>query len=341
MSSQTKLGKILAGDEAIIRAAFEKFRNQPVDLDTAGGELDGTDDLPRRTTLGGCASITGPGTFFGRASRTLVLQPNPNPGWAFRRSDLPDSLPINCSPGNIWTTARNIVLCSGSPHNYMRMVEHIVALRCGMGLDDVLIRVESGDPPLFDDSSLDLVKAVENVGIVERDEPARYVTVKEPVTLGQANGGFLTFLPAENGSRALHIDCAVDFPTAIGKQRIRFTVNRRAFRHGSWARTNTNLWMMLYCKTVGKVFADVRHLGYDLRNILVAGPRHYINKPRFPHNGKSLEAVWHRATLDLLAAIALIDKGRLCGTVVSYKSGHALDCIMVRELYEKDLLQEV
>jgi UDP-3-O-acyl-N-acetylglucosamine deacetylase len=334
-------GKVLAGNEEAIRASFAAFSSQPVDQDLTTGEYAGSDDLPFQTTLGGTFSVSGQGTFFGGANRTLVFEPSSEPGWAFLRRDLPGSMPIGCSVRNVWTTARNIVLCSGSPHNYMRMVEHIVALRTGLGLDNVMIRVDSGDPPLFDNSSLDMVESVERVGIVAQKAAPTYVTVKEPVTVAQENGGFLTFLPAENGSRALHVDCAVDFRTAIGQQRIRFTVNRKVFRHGSFARTNTTLWMMLFCKTIGKIFADTRHLGYNRRNILVAGPKHYYNPPRFPTNGKSLEAAWHRATLDLLAAVALIDRGRFCGRILSYKSGHTLDVVMAQELYRHELLEEV
>jgi len=57
-----------------------------------------------------------------------------------------------------------------------------------------------------------------------------------------------------------------------------------------------------------------------------------------PHNGKSLEAVWHRAVLDLLAAIALIDEGLFVGEIVSYKSGHGLDVEMVQRLYQEAVL---
>ena len=98
---------------------------------------------------------------------------------------------------------------------------------------------------------------------------------------------------------------------------------------------------MLLVKTIGRVFADTRHLGYTMRNILVAGPHRYINKPRLCRTGKSLEAAWHRATLDLLAAVALIDRGRFVGRIVSYKAGHALDVAMIRKLYQHDFLREV
>ena len=99
--------------------------------------------------------------------------------------------------------------------------------------------------------------------------------------------------------------------------------------------------MLIYTRTAGKIFADVRNLGYTLHNILIAGRWRYINKPYLLHEGKSLEAAWHRAALDLLAAVALIDRGRFAGTIVSYKSGHALDVEMIRQLYRGDLLEGV
>ena len=128
---------------------------------------------------------------------------------------------------------------------------------------------------------------------------------------------------------------------AIGQQRIKFKVNTDNFREGSIARTNTSWLKMLYCKSIGKIFADIRNLGYTYENLLVASRRGYVNEPRLLHNDKSLEAVWHRAVLDLIAALALIEEGRFVGKVISYKAGHRLDVEMVRQLYGNGLLQSV
>lgn len=327
-------GRILGGDKAAILQSVDKLKTQTVDCEWKdAGTLE-----REETTLATSSSVTGPGTFLGRAQRTLTFEPTSRRGWWFDRRDLPESLPIRVSVNSVWTTARNIVLCHGSPHNYMRMVEHIIALRVGLGLDNVMIRMESGDPPLFDRSSMDLVESVDKAGLVTQSRQAKWLTVKEPVTMGGPNGSFLTFLPDEKAARRLSIDCAVDFHSAIGKQRLRFTVGPEAFRYGALARTNTTFWKMLYCETIGKIFADTRNLGYTTRNILVAGPRRYFNEPGLFHNGKSLEAVWHRATLDLLAAVALIERARFAGHIISYKAGHTLDVRLVRELYRQDLL---
>lgn len=338
MTSHAVLGRILAGGGDVLSRAYDAMQAMPVDQEMRAAPADRAGQ-PFQTTLAGPVSVTGPGTFLGKAQRTLVFEPSREPGWWLDRRDLPDSLPIDVSVKNVWTTVRNIVLRAGSPHNYVRMVEHFVALKVGMGLDNLVIRLDSGDPPLFDRGSMDLVEAIEKARVVPGDRPAETVTVREPVVLATPGGSFLAILPAAPGSRLLSVDCAIDFPTSIGRQRIQFDVTPAIFRHGALARTNCAWWQMLLAKTFGLMFADTRNLGYTWKNILVAGPRRYFNEPQLVHNGKSLEAAWHRATLDLLAAVALIDTGRLAGTLVSYKAGHALDVQMVRLLYREKLLQ--
>ena len=332
-------GVILAGATDEVRRAYDKFLQQPVDWDLTGEPPDPPDT--RQVTIRKPVQVTGPGTFFGREHRTLTFEPTALEGWWFDRVDLPNSLPIKVSVRNVWTTIRNIVLRSGSPHNYMRMVEHIIALRLGLGIDNLMIKADAGDPPLFDRGSIDLVEALAEAGTESQNALAVHVTVKEPVTMGGPNGSFLTLLPARDKALHLRIDCAVDFPNAMGKQRIRFNLNRRRFCYGALARTNTTAAMMLYAQTVGKLFADIRNLGYTNKNILIAGCRRYVNKPLLIHEGKSLEAVWHRALLDLLAALALVDEGRFVGEVVSYKAGHTLDVAMVRILSRYHLLQTI
>ena len=332
-------GIILTGMTDAVRRSYDLWARQAVDWDLTA-EPEEPPDV-RQTTIGKTVSVTGPGTFFSRERRTLTFEPTTLQGWWFDRSDQGDSLPIRVSVRNVWTTARNIVLRSGSPHNYMRMVEHIIALRLGLGLDNVMVKVDSGDPPLFDRGSLDLVETLEAAGVERQSAPVTYLTVKEAVTVGGPHGSFLTFLPCDPARPRLEIDCAIDFSDAIGRQRIRLNLGRKHFRYGALARTNTTATMMFYFATFGKLFADIRNMGYTDRNILIAGKRRYVNSPLLVHEGKSLEAIWHRALLDLLAAIALIDQGRFVGKVISYKSGHSLDVDMIRLLHKYDVLKTI
>lgn len=328
------------GDSEAVKASYDAMNSQTVDWD-----LSATPTVPLRefqTTLANTASISGPGTFMNKAMRTITLEPTSMTGWWLDRVDLPGTLPIRVSIANVWTTGQivsNIVLRSGNPHNYVRMAEHIIALRMGLGIDNVMVKLDSGDPPLFDQGSLDLVEAFDRCGRVETDQPINYVTVKEPVTVGGNYGDFVTLAPPEDmDNPRLTIDCAVNFNTAIGQQRILFPVTEELTRMASVARTNTSYGKALYCKTIGRIFADVRNLGYNKTNVSIAGKKRYINEPRLLHEGKALEAAWHRSVLDLLAAIALIHNGRFVGRIKSYKAGHRLDCELVRQLYLNQVL---
>lgn len=340
--SDEPFGAVVYGDVEAARRGYDAFAALPVDWDIPDGQA--VDTSRPRCTIARPVTVRGPGTFFGKSTRTVTFEPTDMDGWWFERSDLHDVLPFAVSARNVWTTGdvvSNIVLRAGPPHNYVRMVEHIIALRLGLGIDNLLIRIDSGDPPLFKRGSMDLVEALDSAGRKELGRPATYVTVKEKVTVASPAGGFLTLAPFEGGKPSLHIDCGIAFHTAIGRQRIRFPVTAEQFRYGAAARTNTTGANMLYCKTIGKLFADVRNLGYTMENIVVAGRRGYYNEPGLVHDGKSLEAVWHRATLDLLAAVALIEEGLFVGRIVSYKAGHRLDVAMIRMLYKNQLLRRV
>jgi UDP-3-O-acyl-N-acetylglucosamine deacetylase len=328
---------LLNGDPTVFRRALEAWNEIPVDMT----HFAPSDWVPARhpTTIGKAFYVSGRGTYQKRACSTLHFEPCSRDGWWIDRTDRREQLPIQVSVRNVWDTKRSIVLRSGSAHNYLRMVEHIVALRQGLGLDQVMVRTNSGDPPLFDVGSLPIIDKAMRAGLVE--DPSReltYWTVAEPVALMGPRGSFLVMLPAEKGNRKLRVDCAVDFPTAIGRQRIQFDVFPEAFRHGAQARTNCSRIEWWFVRTVGKLFADLRNLGYSHENILIAGKKRYANEAKLVHEGKSLEAVWHRATLDLVAALSLLETGRMAGHVVSFKAGHALDVRFTTYLYLHDLL---
>ena len=340
-----EIGRTVFGSAAEIAAAYDVFRKQTIDEKRLAPTREDPFGGVRRG-LKGEASITDVATFDGREESTLTFAPSTKPGWWIRRCDLPEQLDTEVDISNLWTSAQNLVLRSGSQSNYLRMVEHIIALKVGLGLDDCLLKVQSGDPPLFDDSSLPLVKTVEKCGIELEKEvgggerKVDYVTVKEPVAFGGKRGDFLLFLPAKDGERNLRIDCAIKWNTCIGLQRILFDVTPETFTYASLARTNCTRNQYFAALTIGKLFAATRHWGYTKKNILIHGKHGWHNEPRFPVGDKFLEPVWHRATLDLMAAIALI-RGRFVGTVVSYRAGHTMDCDAVRALYRNDLLTYV
>lgn len=342
MDRDIDFGRILDGNQIALKDAWSRLQEIPVDEDWSQEEPMPIIESP--LTIAKPVTVSAPGTFAKNRISTLKLEPCEKPGWWFDREDLPDSQPIKVSTRNVWTTGKvvsNIVLRSGSSHNYARLVEHIIALKAGMDVDNLRIRMKSGDPPLFDAGSEDLVKALRNAGRSKLSGKVRYLTVKEPATIATPHGGFTTILPAETGTRSLRIDCARDFPNAIGQQRIRFILNDRSFDHGSKARTNATWKQMMFIRIFGKLFADVRNIGYNKKNILIAAKNRYVNEPTHQVDGKSLEAAWHRAILDLVAALALIEEGRFVGNIIDFKGNHFADVELIKLLYANDLLVEM
>ena len=342
MLDKNTFGILLDGKSEDLAKSYADFIGLPVDQDMTGSG--GLGLREKQKTIAKPVEVSAPGTFSKHKISRLLLEPCSRDGWWIKRTDLPDSLPIKVSNRNVWTTGdmvSSIVLRSGNPHNYIRLAEHIIALKMGLDIDNLMISMGSGDPPLFERGSMELVSAVMDAGRIEQEKPVRYFTVKETVSISGRNGGFMIIAPPDRDKFSLEIDCARNFPNAIGKQRIRFTLNKDTFCYGSNARTNTTSKQILFCMTIGKVFADIRHLGYNRRNVLIAGKRKYLNEPKYLHNGKSLEAAWHRANLDLLAAISLIEEGRLLGRITDYKGGHYMDVEMVKLLYANNLLVEV
>jgi len=338
-----KFGLILDGNIEILKKSYDKLISIPFDLDLSDDISDPIQEYQK--TIKEPFEISALGTFHGKKIRKLEIEPSEKPGWWFSRSDLKDSLPVKVSINNVWTTGgagvSNIVLRSGSSHNYIRLVEHIIALKSGTQIDNLTIKLTSGDPPLFNKGSIKLVEALDNAGTISLQEPLKYITVKEKVTLLAPNGGFLTITPVTKDKPALFLDCTRDFNNAIGTQRIKFPINKKNFHFGATARTNASICQMFYCKTIGKLFADTRNLGYTRKNVLVVGKKRYLNTPALCVDGKSLEAAWHRAVLDLLAATALVDTGRFVANIVSYKGGHSLDVEMIKLLYSHDLLTKI
>ncbi|MBM4152504.1 MAG: UDP-3-O-acyl-N-acetylglucosamine deacetylase, partial [Kiritimatiellaceae bacterium] len=263
-------GRLLTGNENVFAASYAEFNKIAVDLD-----LMGQPSHPPRTlqnTIAEPVSVSGPGTFTGHSTTTITFEPTDREGWWLDRTDLPNSLPIRVAIDNVWTTGSvvsNIVLRAGGPHNYVRMVEHIISLRMGVDIDNLMIKLDSGDPPLFIRGSLDLLEALERAGRRTVNRPVKYVTVKEPVTLCWDHGQFVSLVPHTGLIPKLVVDAAISFPNAIGKQRIKFPVNYANMQTGAEARTNTPYGKMVYCKTIGKIFADVRNLGYTDQNILI------------------------------------------------------------------------
>ena len=107
MSTDKKPGRLLAGDETIVSAAYQEFNSLAVDQDLSNQPTN-----PPRTqqkTIAETVSVSGPGTFAGKSTTTITFEPTDREGWWLDRTDLPESLPIRVAIDNVWTTGSIVV----------------------------------------------------------------------------------------------------------------------------------------------------------------------------------------------------------------------------------------
>jgi len=338
------IGRVLKGDEDLIERQFNELNEIPVDLDLSDYEEKSDYVYPYQLTIAHSVDTYAQGTFNCKQKRKISFDPTDRWGWWIKRTDIPNSAPVMVSHEHARTTAdggvKNIVL-DGEKIIHARLVEHLIALKAGLDIDNLILNVGSDDPPLFESGSEELVKILNTAGRKKTSWPCKYVTVKETVSAVWPDGSFLIIAPADKDNPQLNLDCAVNYNNIMGKQRIKYTVSLENFTKGSQARTDASLKHAILCKTIGKILPATRNLGYNNKNVLVAGSNKYYTTPKLFHNGKSLESVWHRATLDLLAAVALISEGRFMGTLTSYKAGHTQDVQFVNMLYKNDMFEKL
>ncbi|MCF7791724.1 MAG: UDP-3-O-acyl-N-acetylglucosamine deacetylase [Victivallales bacterium] len=337
-------GKVLKGNLNQIEQDFAEFSNIKLDLNLLS-EQQGSHELNQKQhTISKEVMVSGKGTFNSKKNRTLKFCPTDKEGWWFKRTDISGQNLIKVDYSNASTAnfggVNNITLSNSQNSDaFVRLTEHIIALKTAVGIDNLIIEINSMDPPLFNKGSIDIIETLKKAGRKKQDKKLKYRSVKERVIMGFGNRGFLMLEPPQKNNKTLEIDCAINYPdNIIGKQRIRIPVTAKIFKKGAVARTNTSLKHAALCKTIGKLHPSTSNLGYNSKNVLIFGKKKYYNTPRLIENNKVLEPIWHRAVLDLLAAAALIPDGILIGKLTSYKAGHTQDVEFIKELYNNEML---
>ncbi len=342
---KTDVPELLQGGSLeALQLGRERLSEIPVDLELTAPE--GYAPPEFACTVERAEEISGPATYQKGAKRTVRFRPTERPGWSFDRADLPEQLPIPAVVGSVCQASRAIVLRSGIDANRLRMSEHVICHRLGLGIDCLEVSLDSEDPPLFDRGSLPLMEALDRAGRREIPElRLKYLSPEKPqALLHPNNGGFLLWEPPEDpADHRLFLDVAIGFPTAIGKERLKLCLTPETFRPGCAARTNCAASEVRKARLLKWFVPALRNLGYTRENILLADRDHYLNEPEASltlPSGKALEAVWHRTCLDLVAALSLLPPlCRPAGTITSFKAGHLLDVRFLTLLLAQDRLR--
>jgi UDP-3-O-acyl N-acetylglucosamine deacetylase len=275
---------------------------------------------PQRT-LRTAATVHGRGYWSGRENRVELQPAAVGSGIVFVRGDLAPPASVPAVVGAV-VEARNRTQIVRGPAS-VHLIEHVMSALAGLGVDNCTVVVTAEELPGMDGSSRDFVAAIDRAGIVEQDAAIDPITVGETVRVGDA-ACWIEAGPAR--FPGLSIEYVLDYgPGPIGRQRLDLDITPDTYRDElSSARTfiSTDDAARLRAAGLGAtvspgdlvVFSADGPIGTELR--------------------WADECVRHKV-LDAVGDLALAGRP-LHAHVRAFRSGHALNAGLVRELVARD-----
>lgn len=153
--------------------------------------------MEKQKTLRGSFTLKGKGLHTGLPI-TITFNPAPeNHGYKIKRVDLEGEPVIDALAENVGATQRGTVLMKGDVH--VSTVEHAMSALYALGVDNCLIEVNAPEFPILDGSSIEYVKEINRVGLVEQNDDRDYFVVRRKIEVkDEESGSKLILLPDEN-----------------------------------------------------------------------------------------------------------------------------------------------
>ena len=269
-------------------------------------------------TLKNVITVTGIGLHSGQ-SVDLEFHPQPiNTGVVFERSDIDNHIAIPASAFLVQDTMMSSNLVFGGTR--VGTVEHLLSAVAGLGIDNLLIRVSAAEIPIMDGSAAPFVDLLLQAGICEQDARKKYLKILKPVKV-QSEDKWAELVPYDGFELNFEID--FDHPAfdkAYQQAQLKFST-QNFIAELSTART------FGFMSDIEQLKKSNLALGGTMDNAIVMDETRILNAEglRF-----SDEFVRHKI-LDALGDLYLIGYP-LLGRFNAYKSGHALNNSLVREI---------
>lgn len=123
-------------------------------------------------------SISGKGLFSGSEVTMTLLPAEENTGIVFQRVDLPLSPKIKATSENVLSTNRTTVI--GKNSATVTCVEHLLSVFYAYNIDNVLVQLDAGEPPVMDGSGKDFTTLVESAGKEDQEAKKNQYALHKP-----------------------------------------------------------------------------------------------------------------------------------------------------------------
>jgi UDP-3-O-[3-hydroxymyristoyl] N-acetylglucosamine deacetylase len=237
----------------------------------------------------------------------LSLKPAPADfGVRFRRTDRGD----HEVPATVQHLA-GMQLATGLSRNDVSVetVEHLLAALVSMGVDNVLIELNSPEVPIMDGSAAPFIYLIQEAGVKRLQAPRRYLKIVRPIALSRGDKRIALF-PSDHFKVTYSI--SYDHPMLRHQSRTLRITEESFVEEVAPARTFT------FLKDVEMLRQNGLALGGSLENAIVLGETGVLNNAlRFED-----EFVRHKI-LDAIGDLALVGYP-VVGHLVAHRAGHAL-----------------
>lgn len=273
----------------------------------------------RERTLNTSVACTGIGLHTGRPA-TMTLMPAPaGHGIVFERTDFDGAdrfIPA------LWHAVVNTGHCTmigNAAGATVSTIEHLMAALAGLGVDNLLVRIDGPEVPIMDGSAAPLLFLMECAGLCEQESVRMALAITRPVVI-EHGARRAEITPADHWE----IDVEIDFDSAaVTRQRCALTVTEGAFKSEvSRARTFGFLHEVDGMRAAGLA------LGGSLDNAVVVSGDRVLNDGglRYPD-----EFARHKA-LDCVGDLYLAG-APLLGRFVGSRTGHAFNNRLLRAVF--------
>jgi UDP-3-O-[3-hydroxymyristoyl] N-acetylglucosamine deacetylase len=249
---------------------------------------------------------------------TLSLKPAPvDYGIRFRRTDLDDfELPA---------TVRHLAglqLATGLARDQVSVetVEHLLAALVSMGVDNVVVELNSPEVPIMDGSAAPFIYLIQEAGVKRQHKARKYLKIVRPIALSRDDKRIALY-----PSRHFKVTYSISFDHPLLRHQSRtLVITEDSFvEEVAPARTFT------FLKDVEMLRQNGLALGGSLENAVVLGETGVLNNAlRFDD-----EFVRHKI-LDAVGDLALVGYP-VIGHLVAHRAGHALHTEFASKVLEE------
>ena len=297
----------------------------------------------KQTTINKSISLQGVGIHTGNKV-TLTFNPAvENTGYMFKRIDLPGQPEIEALSKYVIDTQRGTTLEKDGVK--LKTVEHVLAALVGLEIDNVLIHIDSEEPPIMDGSSKFFIEALEKSGIKELSQNRSEYIIKNVLTYkDDETGSEITVIPSDN----YEVTTMVDYETKVlGTQNATLSDLSEFKDNFSNARTFS------FLHEIEMLLENNLIKGGDLNNAIVYVDKKIsddtmdklkkaFNKEKVSVKSNGIldnlnlhypnEAARHKL-LDVIGDLALIGK-RIRGKIIAKKPGHKTNTMFAKMISE-------